>query len=142
MTVSPQEADAAFGDIQMARSSVRRSVCMIDIIQATADYYGVTVSDLRGHCRKRKYAWARQVAWVAIKDCTSTSASEVGRFFGGRNHATILYGIKAVPYRKQPHEAQALAAIKDAALFKMVPSHHAVRFMPIGFHKFAMRTAQ
>ena len=69
---------------------------MMRIAMEVAREYGVTVADLKGPSRKRRFVVPRQEAmWRCLTELPKTS-TEVGRFFG-RDHTVALYG-------KQMHE--------------------------------------
>jgi len=63
------------------------------IIAAVAATYGVTTADLIGKSRRRVFSFPRMAAaYVLIQ--RGNSASQVGRFLGGRDHSTILHAGK------------------------------------------------
>jgi len=67
-----------------------------DIVRETAAKHGLSVAVLLGHCRQRAYAWPRQEAYYRIfTECQHISYPEAGRRLGGRDHTTILHGVKA-----------------------------------------------
>lgn len=60
---------------------------------------GLTVDDLKGPSRRREVAWARQEAMAAVYAQCNVSLPWVGRFFGGRDHTTVLHAIRRVEER-------------------------------------------
>ncbi len=69
----------------------------IDEIQRkVSDHYNIRLGDLVGPRRTRIYARPRQVAMYLCKKMTERSLPEIGRHFGGRDHTTILHGIKRI----------------------------------------------
>jgi len=67
---------------------------MAQICLDVAKRHRVSVSDLRGHSRLRTLAQARQQAYRMCRD-KGFSYPEIGRFFGNRDHTTVIYGIDA-----------------------------------------------
>lgn len=63
------------------------------IMVAVADFYGLSVSKLRGPKRTKDVARPRQVAFALCQNLTSFNLSQIGREFGGRDHSTVLHGI-------------------------------------------------
>ena len=82
-------AEQAIGDFQ-AEPSRARNYHPMDIIDATAAYYGLTADDLAGATRKKSIAHARQVAAYLLRQQTRLSLSDIGRLLGDRGHSTIL----------------------------------------------------
>ncbi|MGH8876886.1 MAG: helix-turn-helix domain-containing protein, partial [Stackebrandtia sp.] len=76
------------------------------IMSATADYFGVSDADLRGHSRSRVLANARQVAMYLCRELTDLSLPRIGQAFGGRDHTTVMYADRKI--RKQMAEKRAL----------------------------------
>ncbi len=77
------------------RSSDRR-VTVEEIQRKVAEYYSIRLSDMLGPKRTRTIARPRQVAMYLSKELTSRSLPEIGRRFGGRDHTTILHGVRKV----------------------------------------------
>jgi chromosomal replication initiator protein len=61
-----------------------------------ADYYNIRLSDLIGPKRPRNIARPRQVAMFLSKQLTTRSLPEIGRRFGGRDHTTIMHGVRKI----------------------------------------------
>ena len=53
-----------------------------------------------GNGRSRSLVLARQTMMAVLKEATSLSLAEIGNFVGGRDHATVLYGIKQIEKQK------------------------------------------
>jgi chromosomal replication initiator protein len=72
------------------------SLTMPDILRVTAKHFGVEVDDLRSKGRRQELVQARQVAMFLIREMTSHSYPEIGQFFGGRDHSTVMYAVQKV----------------------------------------------
>ena len=46
--------------------------------------------------RSRSVARPRQIAMYLAKSITSRSLPEIGRKFGGRDHTTVMHGVKRI----------------------------------------------
>jgi chromosomal replication initiation ATPase DnaA len=55
---------------------------------------GVPIDDLRGRKRWRSVAWPRQEAMYRMRAETNLSYPQIGRLLGGRDHSTIVTGVK------------------------------------------------
>lgn len=67
-----------------------------DVARAVAQHYGILRKDLRGRDVRRRYARPRQIAMALAYRLTDASLPRVGRFFGGRHHATVLGAIAKI----------------------------------------------
>lgn len=64
----------------------------IDKIQKiVSDYFGLKISDLRAKTRTRSVAHPRQIAMYLVRNMTPHSLPEIGEYFGGRDHTTVLH---------------------------------------------------
>jgi chromosomal replication initiator protein len=81
-------------------------VTVEQIMQATADYFGVQAADLKGNSRSRVLVNARQVAMYLCREMTDMSLPRIGQAFGGRDHTTVMHANKKI--RKQMSERRAL----------------------------------
>ncbi|AHM03687.1 Chromosomal replication initiator protein DnaA [Roseibacterium elongatum DSM 19469] len=73
-----------------------RKVTMDEIIKKTCEYYNIRQADMMSANRARAIARPRQVAMFLCKKLTTRSLPEIGRKFGGRDHTTILYGVRKI----------------------------------------------
>jgi chromosomal replication initiator protein len=73
-----------------------RKITIEEIQRRVAEHYNIRLSDLLGPKRVRTYARPRQVAMYLCKQLTSRSLPEIGRRFGGRDHTTVMHGVKRV----------------------------------------------
>ncbi len=69
---------------------------MEEIQKTVAEYFHVQVADLRSKTRTRSVARPRQYAMFLIRELTSYSLPEIGDFFGGRDHTTVLHACKKI----------------------------------------------
>lgn len=75
----------------------RRTDKIWRIQQATANFYeGVSVGDILSPRRFKSITLPRQVAMYLAKKLTGRSLPEIGRRFGGRDHTTIMSGVKKI----------------------------------------------
>jgi len=64
------------------------------IASTTARYFSVRVSDMRSPTRRRPVVTARGVAMYLARLLTDESYRQIGQYFGGRDHTTILHGYR------------------------------------------------
>ena len=73
---------------------------------STAEYFGVSLEDLRGHSRVRVLVNARQVAMYLCRELTDLSLPRIGQAFGGRDHTTVMHADRKI--RQQMAERRSL----------------------------------
>jgi len=79
-----------------------RKVSIEEIQRKVADHYLIRHSDLVGPKRVRTFARPRQIAMYLCKQLTTRSLPEIGRHFGGRDHTTVMHGVRRIEeLRKQ-----------------------------------------
>jgi len=78
-------------------NSKRHSAITVDsIIRMVADFYKLSLSDLKGKKRSKNIALARQVAMFVIREVTEYSTTEIGVEFGGRDHTTVMHSCQKI----------------------------------------------
>jgi chromosomal replication initiator protein len=73
-----------------------RKITVEEIQRKVSDHYNIRLSDMIGPKRLRSFARPRQVAMYLSKHMTSRSLPEIGRRFGGRDHTTVMHGVKRI----------------------------------------------
>ncbi len=73
-----------------------RKVTIEEIQRKVAEHYNIRLSDMIGPKRLRTIARPRQVAMYLAKQLTPRSLPEIGRRFGGRDHTTIMHGVRKI----------------------------------------------
>jgi chromosomal replication initiator protein len=77
-----------------------------DIIHTAVADLGVPLPVLIGPCRCRRSAHPRQEVWRRLREVTGPdgkaaySLPRIGRWFGGRDHTTILHGVRVATERQ------------------------------------------
>jgi hypothetical protein len=81
------------------------------IVREVAAKHGLSERSLLDPCRQRAYAWPRQEAMYRIfTECPHISYPEAGRRLGGRDHTTVLHGVRAHCQRNGIEYADAVKA--------------------------------
>jgi len=73
-----------------------RKITVEEIQRKVSEHYNIRLSDMIGPKRLRSFARPRQIAMYLCKKMTTRSLPEIGRRFGGRDHTTIMHGVKRV----------------------------------------------
>lgn len=77
------------------------------IISRVAEKHQISVADLLGPSPARRFSHPRQEAMAEVKETFAYSLPRIGRLFGGRDHTTVLFGIRA-------HQARVRSQIDEA----------------------------
>jgi chromosomal replication initiator protein len=88
-----QTVAAALSDVY-APSELNLS--MEEILRATAFHFETDAEDLRSKGRRHELVVPRQVAMYLMRELTSHSYPEIGQFFSGRDHSTVVYAVQKV----------------------------------------------
>lgn len=90
-------------DLDLAKTTLRNIVqndekeINIDTVQElVADFYNVSIADLKSKSRKREVVYPRQVAMYLAKELTELSLKSIGYHFGGRDHSTVIHAIQLI----------------------------------------------
>ena len=65
------------------------------VVREVAEAHGITVDDLIGPRKTRRASMPRQEAMYRMRNETPLSYPEIGARLGGRDHSSIIHGVKA-----------------------------------------------
>ncbi|HWB53772.1 MAG TPA: chromosomal replication initiator protein DnaA [Tepidisphaeraceae bacterium] len=101
-----QGMSAAHGriiDLEMAKNALgetpthqQRQVTIQHILEVVTKFYNVRLSDLQSKRRHKSIAFPRQVCMFFARRHTRFSLEEIGGYFGGRDHTTVLHAVRTV----------------------------------------------
>ena len=64
----------------------------VDLIQKkVAEHFDIRLQDMKIKRRNKAIAYPRQIAMYLVRELTDHSLPEIGEFFGGRDHTTVLH---------------------------------------------------
>jgi len=111
-------------DLDLAREALRdllpppsSRVSVDGIVRTVAEHFGVPVRDLMGKRRSKSIAHPRQICMFLARRLTSHSLEEIGGYFGGRDHTTVMYAYDKI--RRETEEDTALADIIEKLRVKV-----------------------
>jgi chromosomal replication initiator protein len=78
-----------------------RKISVEEIQKKVSAHYNIRLSDMIGPKRVRSYARPRQIAMYLAKQLTTRSLPEIGRRFGGRDHTTVIHGVRRIEDLKE-----------------------------------------
>jgi chromosomal replication initiator protein len=99
------------------------SVSIDDIVRAAIAHFGLKMTDLKGKKRTKKIALARQICMYLAREFTELTLQEIGAYFGGRDHTTILYGISKI----QTNSAQDQSLSETIQILSRTAREHSIQ---------------
>jgi chromosomal replication initiator protein len=99
-------------DKEMAKNILRdlieedeKPITVDHIQKVVCEYFGLKLADIKAKKRTKEVALPRQIAMYITKQITDMSLSDIGKGFGGKDHATVIYSYKQVEEKKAKDEA-------------------------------------
>jgi chromosomal replication initiator protein len=112
LTEQPISLSMAQQTLKHLGSTPDRKISMDSIIRAVAERFSMQPSQLKMKSNTQQIAYPRQIAMYLVKELTRASLPEIGRFFGGKHHTTVLHSIQKIEELRQ----------RDAALNSLIQS--------------------
>jgi chromosomal replication initiator protein len=75
---------------------VKKEATPEDVVKLVCKYCNTKVSDLKSKRKNNAVLLPRQIAMYSIRKVTNLSYPEIGRFFGGKDHSTVIHAIKKI----------------------------------------------
>ncbi|MCK5451600.1 MAG: chromosomal replication initiator protein DnaA [Candidatus Omnitrophica bacterium] len=72
-------------------SAEEKKITIKLIQQVVSGFFNITEEDMKTKKRTRAIAYPRQIAMFLSRGLTDHSLPDIGRFFGGRDHTTVLH---------------------------------------------------
>jgi len=74
------------------------------IQKVVSDHFALKVTDMKARKRTKEIALPRQIAMYLSKQLTSLSLNDIGKNFGGKDHATVIYACKQIEDKRTKDE--------------------------------------
>ena len=74
----------------------RREISIADILNAVTKRFNIRLADLQSKKRTRSVSFPRQVCMFLARTLTRHSLEEIGGYFGGRDHTTVLHANRTI----------------------------------------------
>lgn len=72
-------------------TKANRELSIVDIQNKVANYFHVSINDLKGKKRMKSIVMPRQIAMYLSREMTSNSLPKIGKEFGGKDHTTVIH---------------------------------------------------
>ena len=93
LDVTPDLARHVLRDVFL---SPKGQPSMDDILRLITSHFQIKVTELQSRRRTKAIAHPRQIAMFLARSITRHSLEEIGGFFGGRDHTTVLYAVEQI----------------------------------------------
>jgi chromosomal replication initiator protein len=77
-------------------ADMKHEITIEDILRAVTARFSVRLADLQSKKRSRSIAFPRQVCMYLARSMTRHSLEEIGGYFGGRDHTTVLHANRTI----------------------------------------------
>lgn len=82
--------------LQRADAPERQAIDLERVVSVVHKQYGYDFKQLQSKGRDKDLVFVRQVAMFLMKRLTNKSLRDIGVFFGGRDHSTVLHAIEKI----------------------------------------------
>jgi chromosomal replication initiator protein len=77
-------------------SAESKTLSIETISRTVANFYHISLEEMRGKRRDKHIVFPRQVAMFLIREETASSLPAIGQAFGGRDHTTVLHSYEKI----------------------------------------------
>ncbi len=81
-----------------------RKISVESIMRAVAEKFNMQPAQLKMKSNTKQIAYPRQIAMYLVKELTHASLPEIGRYFGGKHHTTVLHSVQKIDELRQRDE--------------------------------------
>lgn len=95
--------------------SYSQNPLLLAIANIVSDEFNIPIKAMEKATRKREVVIARQTWMIAMKEFTELSLERIGAIAGGKDHATVLHGLKQIRrcWIKDPHYGPIILNVID-----------------------------
>ena len=92
-------------------------VTIEDIVRKVSQVTRITEKDIVGKSRKKEIAQARQTAMYLCRILLDISLNNIGVYFGGRDHTTVIHAIRRTEEKEDKHSKQIIERLTQELSF-------------------------
>jgi chromosomal replication initiator protein len=96
VTGQPITSAMANQTLKHLAAGTERRITVDSILKAVAERFNLTPAQLKMKSNTRQIAYPRQIAMFLVKDLTQASLPEIGRYFSGKHHTTVLHSVQKI----------------------------------------------
>lgn len=95
-----------------------KRITIEQIQKIVSSYYGIKETDMKTKKRTRSISYPRQLAMFLSRELTDHSLPDIGSFFGGRDHTTVLHACDKITSELKEKEDTIATVMKLKSLIK------------------------
>lgn len=80
----------------LAEEMERPKLSLKEVAASVGKSFGVTIAQMRSNSRDQSIAIPRQVAMRLSRELTNAQLNEIGEYFGGRSHSTVIHSCSTI----------------------------------------------
>lgn len=96
VTGQPISLAMAHQTLKHLNASSERRVSVESIVRVVAEHFSMSPAQLKQKSNTHQIAYPRQIAMYLIKELTRSSLPQIGHYFGGKHHTTVLHSIQKI----------------------------------------------
>lgn len=96
VTNEPVTIDMARQVLKHLHAGSDRRTTIDSVVRLVADKFSLQPGQLKQKTNAPNIAYPRQVAMYLVKELTNASLPEIGRYFSGKHHTTVLHSIQKI----------------------------------------------
>ncbi len=104
VTGQPITLAMAHQTLKHLNTGAERKISVDSILRAVAERFSLQPAQLKMKSNSHQIAYPRQIAMYLVKELTRASLPEIGRYFGGKHHTTVLHSVQKIDDLRQRDE--------------------------------------
>lgn len=90
------EVDLVKEQLMFPNNENEKEITIESVAKATAQYFRVPLADLKSKGRNQDITKARHVAMYLARKIVNAKQQEIGAFFGGRDHSSVIHAVNTI----------------------------------------------
>ena len=82
--------------LRQSRSTSMKAICLEEIANCVGRFLDVPVKSMQSQSRRAVTVQARSIGMHLSRHLTDASLTEIGNFYGGRNHTTVMHACRKI----------------------------------------------
>ena len=89
---------------ERAGKTIAGDITVEDVVRRVSEVSNVPEKEIVGKSRKMEIAEARQISMYLCRKIIGTSLNNIGVYFGGRDHTTVMHAVKTIDKKQEKIE--------------------------------------
>ena len=86
---------------ERAGKTITGDLTVEDVVRRVSEVSNVAEKEIVGKSRKMEIAEARQISMYLCRNIIGTSLNNIGVYFGGRDHTTVMHAVKTIDKKQE-----------------------------------------